>query len=115
MKDKGWSNDTDSKLHEEEGESNPRPSIPDPAVDFGFHPSQNSSSDEVLMTLLQHSLTDMQYHPRLLEQLQLMTQPPQSVQRPREQFLTIANNGTILGATETVTGFLPDSLLMNPV
>lgn len=33
-------------------------------------------------------------------------------QRPQEHFLTISMDGIILGATETVTGFLPSGLLM---
>eukprot|EP00591_Stephanopyxis_turris_P004494 CAMPEP_0195523582 /NCGR_PEP_ID=MMETSP0794_2-20130614/22833_1 /TAXON_ID=515487 /ORGANISM="Stephanopyxis turris, Strain CCMP 815" /LENGTH=1434 /DNA_ID=CAMNT_0040653605 /DNA_START=89 /DNA_END=4393 /DNA_ORIENTATION=- len=32
--------------------------------------------------------------------------------RPEEHFLTLSKNGTILGATETVTGFPPSALLM---
>ena len=44
MNDKGWSHDTDGKLHEE-GDSNPRSSLPDPAVDFGFHERERLERD----------------------------------------------------------------------
>jgi PAS domain-containing protein len=37
------------------------------------------------------------------------------ISRPDEHFLTVAVNGTILGATETVTGLPADSLLMTSI
>jgi len=48
-----------------------------------------------------------------LEQQQLLME--EELARPHEHFLTIALNGTILGATEMVTGFPPSSLLMTSV
>lgn len=72
-------------------------------------------TDEILMSMLQNRISEMQYDSNFLEQLQLVTQSITPVRRPTEQYLTVANNGTILGATETVTGFPPDSMLMTPV
>mmetsp|Transcript_2311 Transcript_2311/g.5296 ORF Transcript_2311/g.5296 Transcript_2311/m.5296 type:complete len:1371 (+) Transcript_2311:222-4334(+) len=37
------------------------------------------------------------------------------INRPQEHFITIASNGTILGITETATGYPPNSLLMTSV
>ncbi|KAL7480991.1 hypothetical protein ACHAW6_006671 [Cyclotella cf. meneghiniana] len=54
----------------------------------------------------------------LAEQMQLQQQEEEEEEeedmtsRPNEHFLTIALNGTILGATEMATGFHPGSLLM---
>lgn len=73
------------------------------------------NDDEALVSMLQRRIVEMQYNSNFLDQLQLFTQIAMPVQRPREQFLTVANNGIILGATDTVTGFPPDSLLMAPV
>ena len=50
-----------------------------------------------------------------VEKLMLKVQSAMAIQRPVEQFLTVSNNGTILGATETVTGIPPNNLLMTPV
>eukprot|EP00579_Thalassiosira_antarctica_P015734 CAMPEP_0201937660 /NCGR_PEP_ID=MMETSP0903-20130614/39921_1 /ASSEMBLY_ACC=CAM_ASM_000552 /TAXON_ID=420261 /ORGANISM="Thalassiosira antarctica, Strain CCMP982" /LENGTH=285 /DNA_ID=CAMNT_0048478709 /DNA_START=154 /DNA_END=1007 /DNA_ORIENTATION=- len=47
----------------------------------------------------------------MLAQQQLEQQQMEEM-RPEEHFLTIALNGTILGATEMVTGFPPSNLLM---
>ena len=44
--------------------------------------------------------------------LQLLAQQEQENARPEEHYLTIAQNGMILEATKTVTGFPPDALLM---
>ena len=44
--------------------------------------------------------------------LQFLFQPEQEPARPTEHYLTIAQNGMILEATRTVTGFPPDALLM---
>ena len=44
--------------------------------------------------------------------LQFLFQPEQEPTRPTEHYLTIAQNGMILEATRTVTGFPPDALLM---
>lgn len=44
--------------------------------------------------------------------LQLLAQQEQENVRPEEHYLTIAQNGMILEATKTVTGFPPDALLM---
>ncbi len=62
----------------------------------------------------------MQFNTTLFDQLQLgllaqaanTTAAPAPTERPAEHFLTVANNGTVLGATNTVTGVSPDSLLM---
>lgn len=62
----------------------------------------------------------MQFNSTLFDQLQLnliaqaasMSTPAAPAERPAEHFLTVANNGTILGATNTITGVSPDSLLM---
>eukprot|EP00581_Thalassiosira_minuscula_P017967 CAMPEP_0183730798 /NCGR_PEP_ID=MMETSP0737-20130205/33717_1 /TAXON_ID=385413 /ORGANISM="Thalassiosira miniscula, Strain CCMP1093" /LENGTH=221 /DNA_ID=CAMNT_0025963379 /DNA_START=255 /DNA_END=916 /DNA_ORIENTATION=- len=47
----------------------------------------------------------------MLAQQQLEQQQMEEM-RPEEHFLTIALNGTILGATEMITGFPPNNLLM---
>lgn len=44
--------------------------------------------------------------------LQMLAQQDQELRRPEEHYLTIAQNGMILEATQTVTGFPPDALLM---
>lgn len=44
--------------------------------------------------------------------LQMLRQQEQESHRPDEHYLTIAQNGMILEATQTVTGFPPDALLM---
>eukprot|EP00339_Tiarina_fusa_P025426 CAMPEP_0117015574 /NCGR_PEP_ID=MMETSP0472-20121206/12418_1 /TAXON_ID=693140 ORGANISM="Tiarina fusus, Strain LIS" /NCGR_SAMPLE_ID=MMETSP0472 /ASSEMBLY_ACC=CAM_ASM_000603 /LENGTH=1296 /DNA_ID=CAMNT_0004719407 /DNA_START=215 /DNA_END=4105 /DNA_ORIENTATION=- len=44
--------------------------------------------------------------------LQMLAQQEQENSRPDEHYLTIAQNGMILEATKTVTGFPPDALLM---
>jgi len=50
-----------------------------------------------------------------LQHLQTLPDESQSQEfqnRPQEHYLTIAMNGIILGATETLTGLPPNSLLM---
>ena len=61
----------------------------------------------------------MQFNSTLFDQLQLdliaqaaSVSTPAPAERPAEHFLTVANNGTILGATNTITGVSPESLLM---
>jgi len=49
------------------------------------------------------------------QKLEQQLQMEEEMARPDEHFLTIALNGTILGATEMVTGFPPSSLLMTSV
>jgi len=49
------------------------------------------------------------------QKLEQQLQMEEEMTRPDEHFLTIALNGTILGATEMVTGFPPSSLLMTSV
>ena len=70
-----------------------------------------SNNDEAL-SVLQRRILEMQQNNNLYDQLNLMAQV---AARPTEQFLTVANNGTVLGATNTVTGFPPDSMLMTSV
>jgi hypothetical protein len=70
-----------------------------------------SNNDEAL-SVLQRRILEMQQSNNLYDQLNLMAQV---AARPTEQFLTVANNGTVLGATNTVTGFPPDSMLMTSV
>lgn len=83
---------------------------------------QNQQNQEILEALIQQN-------PNLLQEIQMMgidPNDPDSVQsllqmlaqqeqenaRPEEHYLTIAQNGMILEATKTVTGFPPDALLM---
>jgi len=79
---------------------------------FPFNFSDQETALELLQQLSnQHQSNDNKI---LLEQLNRMVSSSQAaaMHRPTEQYITIAQNGTILGATETVTGFTSDSLLM---
>lgn len=83
---------------------------------------QQQQHQEILEVLIQQN-------PNLLQEMSMMgidPNDPESVQsllhmlaqqdqenaRPDEHYLTIAQNGMILEATKTVTGFPPDALLM---
>lgn len=75
-------------------------------------PSVFSSDDEALRLLKQ--LTDEQS--QLLQQTEFTHKTlGQHRQRPMEQYLTISLDGTVLEATETVTGFAPASMLMTSI
>mmetsp|Transcript_8910 Transcript_8910/g.13110 ORF Transcript_8910/g.13110 Transcript_8910/m.13110 type:complete len:1433 (-) Transcript_8910:115-4413(-) len=66
--------------------------------------------------ILQQMVAEQQYQQQQLElQQELAAQAAMEAHlnsRPHEHFLTVAQNGTILGATETITGFPPSNLLM---
>jgi hypothetical protein len=83
--------------------------------DLNSNTSPQMATNDEALKMLQNRLTEMQYNRTLLDQLNLISQAAASVQRPSEQFITIATNGIILGTTETITGTSPDSLLMSPL
>jgi Fe2+ transport system protein B len=102
--------DTNNNQYQQQNITN---QIPEPNDNTGI----SYSNDEALL-VLQHRIQEMQGN-NIFDELNLMAQAgaavAQTQQTPTEQFLTVANNGTILGATNTVTGFPPDSLLMTSV
>eukprot|EP00980_Cylindrotheca_fusiformis_P008223 scaffold1736_cov127-Cylindrotheca_fusiformis.AAC.37 len=63
-------------------------------------------------SLLQNMMGLNQNDPNVQSLLQILAKQQQEVSRPSEHYLTIAQNGMILEATKTVTGFPPDALLM---
>lgn len=63
------------------------------------------------LSMLQRRITEMRYG----GMLDPLVQATMAIQRPMEHFLTVSNNGTILGSTETITGIPPNNLLMTPV
>eukprot|EP00526_Cylindrotheca_closterium_P003653 CAMPEP_0113620866 /NCGR_PEP_ID=MMETSP0017_2-20120614/10643_1 /TAXON_ID=2856 /ORGANISM="Cylindrotheca closterium" /LENGTH=1261 /DNA_ID=CAMNT_0000530559 /DNA_START=208 /DNA_END=3993 /DNA_ORIENTATION=+ /assembly_acc=CAM_ASM_000147 len=62
--------------------------------------------------LLQRMIELGQDDPSVQALLQLLAQEERENARPEEHYLTIAQNGMILEATKTATGYPPDALLM---
>lgn len=73
------------------------------------------SGDAVMEQLLQQIMAEQQMQQELVQEQIEAAAREAILARPNEHFITVTQNGTIIAATETITGTPPNDLLMTSV
>jgi len=71
--------------------------------------------DEVMEQLLQQIMAEQQMQQQLVQEQIEAAAREAILARPKEHYITVTHNGTIIAATETITGASPNELLMTSI